>query len=151
MRISDLIDNPEAIIALIQKYEGVIATSEDVVRLTGKTLEAANKEQAEFTWKASQALAESEGVVKLLEAKLDKLRAGAFRKIKETSDRALADRTIEKYVDDDQDVLDMLHVYLELKMCRDKLAAVVEAFKARGYALKNIVEVRVNSIHQAVM
>lgn len=151
MRISDLIGNPSAIIDLIEKYEAELDLSEAEISLRGKTLEDANKEQGTLMYRYARLYAEARNVGKFLDSRADKIRSTLYKEIKRGSDATLADRIIDKFVDGEQDMLDHVALMIELKTLEEKLGAVVEAVKMRGYALNNITKARIESIHLAVL
>lgn len=151
MRITHLLDNPDEIVRLIEKYERLLEESLGDVVIAGKTLEVANREQPTLFYKYGSVHAESESVVKLIDMRAEYTRSRVFKRIKDNSDRAMADRTIDKYVESEQEVMDLISIGIEIRNLRDKLAAVVQALTARGYALRNITEARVNQLHSAVL
>lgn len=150
-RIATLLDSHENIMSIIVKYETALIESEGDVVIAGKTLEDANKEQGILLVKYARLHAEARNVVRLLEARGESIRARKHKDVKRTSDLALNDRTIDKYVEGDQDVLDHVALIIEVRALEEKLAAVVEAIKMRGYALNNITRARVESVHMAVL
>lgn len=151
MRVSHLIDDDEALIATLEKYEAALEESESGVELQGKTLEDANREQGVLMHKYSRLFAEARAIAKLLELRSHRTRADLTKKIKKGSDLALGDRVIDKYVDGEQSMIDDLALVLEFKLLEEKLGAVVEAIKIRGFALNNITRSRIENVHMAVL
>lgn len=151
MRIAGIIDNADDLVRLIEKYDAAIEEAGDAVTVSGKTLEDANMEQGPLLLKYARLHAEAKNVSRLLDARGDSVRVRLHKGIQKNSDRALSDRTIDKYVDGDQEMLDHLALLIELRSLEEKLAAVVEAVKTRGYALNNITRARIEGVHMAVL
>jgi Recombination, repair and ssDNA binding protein UvsY len=151
MRVATLLDNPEALFELIVKYETALDESLHDVIIAGKTLEHANREQPELFYKYGRLQADCDSAYKFVNMRADIVRSRAFQKMKEGSDRALADRVIDKYVESDQDLVDLVCLSIQLGNLREKFAAVMQALTSRGYALRNITEARVNQLHTAVL
>lgn len=151
MRISDLKLNPTDLLTLVEKYEAALERIVEDVKIKGKTLEVANREQGDLTLEYATLHSECSTVTKYFESILNSTRSEIFKKYQKTSDKLLTDRAIEKYTDSETQYLDQYHLYLELVAIRDKLGAAVEALKSRGFALRNITEVRVNGLqHSAI-
>lgn len=136
---------------LVSVYEKAIADSEDLLDFKGRTLEDANKEQPVLMARYARLHVEARNVTRLLDSRADAIRARLHKSIKKTSDITLADRTIDKYVDGDQEMLDHLALMVEIRSLEEQLAAVVEAIRMRGFALNNITKARVESVHLAVL
>lgn len=151
MRIANLIGDHDAVIKLIEKYEQELSDAEDAIVIKGKTLEEANVEQGLLMHRFARVYAECRNVVKYLDSRGDQIRAETFKKIKNSSDRTLADRTIDKYVEGEQILMDHIALVIEMRNLEDKLGAVVEAIKMRGYALNNVTKARIESVHMAVL
>lgn len=151
MRIAELIGDHDKVVVLIEKYEKELELSEDEIAIKGKTLEEANAEQGLLMHRYARLYAECRNVVKYLDVRADQIRAEQFKKIKNTSDRNLADRTIDKYVEGEQLLVDHVALVIEMRNLEDKLGAVVEAIKMRGYALNNVTRARIESVHMAVL
>lgn len=151
MRITDLVVRPDSILKLVDKFEKAIDESMEALKLEGKTLAEVNKEQPVLMYRYSTLLAECDNTVKYLDSVVSKTRSEIFQRLHKTSDRNLTDRIIDKYVDAEQSYLDNLHLYLEIKAMRDKLAAVVEALRSRSWAIKHLVDLRINSLEHGVI
>jgi hypothetical protein len=142
---------PDLLFDLLEKYEREIELAEQRILLQGRTLEESNRDQSKWMLHYGTLKAEADSVVHYSEMRADQMRSDAFKRVKATSDRNLADRTIDKYVESDQDLINILVILFQVRGARDRLAAVVEAFKSRGFALRHITDARINSIHMAVL
>lgn len=115
------------------------------LEIKGKNLEQANKEQASWRYFYDARKSELAALLKHFEVQLDKVRSRLFKGL-EKYPKDLSDRAKDKYIDNEQDYLDVHEVYLEVKEMHDKYAALSAAFEARGFALRNITEIRVHSL-----
>lgn len=144
----------------IDKLPDVIAYYEDLIdeeeiakhlAIKGKRLEVANTEQASWVFFYETKRAEVYAMVKWLETKLAALRGKHFKTYTEHYSRELNDRQKDKYIDNEPTVLAQMEIYLRVKELHEKLEAVCEAFKARGFALRNITEVRIRSLEDTTI
>lgn len=141
----------EGLASLIDDYDQHLNVVEHRLSLRGKTIEEANKEQAVWPIFYDERRAELETLCKHLETQVEKIRGALFRKIKESNARDTSDRAVDKYVDAQDEFIQANEVYLELFELFEKYKAVVDAFKTRGFALRNIVESRIHKIEQSLL
>lgn len=148
-----LSQNYDILPELIEEYELIIDEEEVAKRLAikGKVLETANTEQAGWQFYYETRKAEVYSIVKWLEAKLAAVRGRYFKKYTENYSRELNDRTKDKYIDNETEVLNQLEVYLQVKELHEKYEAVCDAFKSRGFALRNITEIRIRSLEDTII
>ena len=151
MRIANILDSSDQLMLAIERYDREVAASLSSVELRGKTLEEANMEQGMMLLKYQRLHSEVKNLGRMLEARGSQLKIRRYEHVRKTSDHALSDRMIEKFVDGDQSVLDHYAIVVELKSIEEQLAAVVEALKMRGYALNNITKARIENVHMAVL
>lgn len=138
---------------IIEEYENLIDEEEVAKKLQirGKALETANTEQASWQFYFETRKAEIHSIVKWLEGKLAAVRGKYFKTYTEHYSRELSDRQKDKYIDNEKDVLDQLEVYLQVKELYEKYEAVCNAFKSRGFALRNITEIRIRSLEDTII
>jgi hypothetical protein len=154
MNILDRIaDNLELLPEIIEEYETLIDEEEVAkrLRIKGKVLETANTEQSGWQYYYETRKAEVHSLVKWLEAKLAAVRGKHFKKYTEHYSRELSDRQKDKYIDNEKEVLAQLEVYLQAKELYEKYEAVCDAFKSRGFALRNITEIRIRSLEDTII
>lgn len=131
---------------LLEKYENMLSDAEEHLKIEGKNLEKANIEQAAWQSYYDERKVELNTLLKFFEARVDSTRGRLFQKYTETYSHDLSDRAKDKYIDHEDAYLTNYELYLEVKEMHDKYAAVVEAFKSRGFALRNIVQLRVAAL-----
>lgn len=88
-------------------------------------------------------LQELESVLKYLNIKYDKMRSDHYRKYLERYNRELSDRSIEKYIDGEADIVDMCQLINEVALLRNKYLGIMKAFDAKSYSLGNITRLRI--------
>lgn len=150
-RISDIGTNFEKLPTVLQQYEDALQDAESVLTLKGKNLEQANKENTSWQHYYDQKRIELKTIVDYLENRVQATRGRLFKRYTEKMNRDLSDRAKDKYIDNEKDYLDMYELYLEAKEIHGKYVATVDAFTARGYALNNIVKLRVSSLEDVII
>lgn len=138
--------NNENLPAILAVYNEDIDQAKARLELKGKTLGFANKEQIAWLVHYDQQRAEAKILVKHLQSQVDRVRGQCTVKYVENYSRELSERTRDKYIDKDDEFLTINELLLETEEVYEKLNSIVEAFKARGYALRNLVEVNVHQI-----
>lgn len=134
---------------IVDEYERHIEEAEDRLRLKGKNLELANKEQPTWLVFYDQKKAEIEHVLKRMTILVESTRGKIYRQYKENFSRDLGEREINKYIDCDQEYLKVAELRLIIDELHEKLKAVRDAFVQRGYSLKNITDIRINQLESA--
>lgn len=148
-----IIENLDKLPDMLDEYEQMIDEEEVAknLQIKGKVLERANTEQAGWLMYYSSRKAEIYSVMKWMETKLSAVRGRYFKTYTEHYSRELSDRQKDKYIDNEAEVLAQMEIYLRVKELHEKYQAVVDAFQARGYALKNITEIRIRSLEDTVI
>lgn len=138
--------NIENLPDIIDRYTSYLEDAERNLQIEGKNLERANVEQAGWINYYDQRRIELRTLVKFMEAKLEQIRGELWTYYTEKYSRDLGPRDKDQYINNESKYLDYLELYLEVKEIYDKYEAVVEAFKSRGFALRNITDLRVHSL-----
>jgi PP-loop superfamily ATP-utilizing enzyme len=138
--------NNENLPGMIEYYNKEIRESLSKLELKGKTLGQANKEQVAWLVHYDERRAELKALVKHFQIQVDKERGKLYLKYTESYSRELSERGKDKYIDKDDEFLIINEQLLEIEELYDKFTAIVEAFKARGFALRNLVELNVHQI-----
>ena len=86
---------------------------------------------------------EIEAVLNFLNIELKKIRSKTFKKYLENYQRALTSRDAERYVDSEQDVVDMETLVNEVALLRNKWLAVMKGLDQKSFMLGHIVRIRV--------
>lgn len=96
-------------------------------------------------------LQEIESVLKFLNVKYDKMRSDHYRRYLERYNRELADRSIEKYIDGEQDIVDMSNLINEVALVRNKYLGIMKALDAKGFSLGNITRLRIAGMNDSYL
>lgn len=136
---------------ILATYDKELINSEQDLAVKGKSLENANKENPALFAYYDQRRLELKTLVDFMENQVQRTRGQLFRSLTENNNRELSDRAKNQYIDGEQAYLDIYEIYLEVKDLYQQYDSVVEAFKLRGYALKNITEIRVAQLDNVVL
>lgn len=88
-------------------------------------------------------LQEIESVLKFLNVRYDKMRSDHYRRYLERYNRELTDRSIEKYIDGESDIVDMNNLINEVALVRNKYLGIMKGLDAKGFSLGNITRLRI--------
>lgn len=143
---SKLTPNLSNFYEILAVYENDLAECQQNLTIKGKTLEFALKEQP--TWSAyyGERAAELSSLVKFMDMHVNRIRGHHTVRYKENYNPALSERMMDKYIDKEEDFLDMYEMYLEVKELHEKYVMVLEAFNRRGFALRDITQSRIAEI-----
>lgn len=96
-------------------------------------------------------LQEIEAILEYLNIELRKTRSKIFRKYLENYQRALSSRDVEKYVDGEDDVVDMEKIINEFAMLRNQWLGITKALEIKGFQLNNIIKLRTAGLDDIVI
>lgn len=136
---------------VIIEYDQELEKIPDRLAVKGKMLGTAIEEQSGWLYLYSVKLAEIEKLLAYSQIRVDAVRGKLYQAYSEKYSRELSDRQKDKYIDNEETYINVQEVYLEVKELRDKYKCAVDAFVARGYALKNYLDARVNGLELATI
>lgn len=87
-------------------------------------------------------LQEIEAILEYLNIELRKTRSRTFRKYLENYQRALSSRDVEKYVEGEQDVVDMEIIVNEFAMLRNQWLGIIKGLDIKQWQLSNVIKLR---------
>lgn len=87
-------------------------------------------------------LQEIEAVLQYLNLQLRKIRRKHFQKYLEAYNRTLSDRTAEKYVEGEDEVIDMETIINEVALLRNKWLGIMKALESKNFMLGHITRLR---------
>ena len=87
-------------------------------------------------------LQEVEAILEFLNIEMRKLRARIFRKFLENYNKALSSRDADKFVDGEQEVVDLQYLINDFSLVRNKYIGIIKALEAKGFQINNIVKLR---------
>lgn len=87
-------------------------------------------------------LQEIEAILEYLNIELRRTRSRTFRKYLENYQRALSSRDVEKYVEGEQDVVDMEIIVNEFAMLRNQWLGIIKGLDIKQWQLSNVIKLR---------
>lgn len=94
-------------------------------------------------------LQELEAILKFLNIRYDKIRSDHYRRYLERYQRELSDRSIEKYIDGEDDVITMSTLINEVALVRNKYLALIKGLDVKQFQISNIVRLRIQGMEDA--
>ena len=137
--------------SLIQEYDLELSEASQRLSIRGKNLDEALREQCAWPLFYDVKRAELKTLVKYFDTQQCSIRGLLTRKFKENYSRDIGDRMIEKYIDNEPEYLQIRGITLEIEEIYDQYVAVMDAFKVRGFALRDLTEAKVASIHNTMI
>ena len=96
-------------------------------------------------------LQEVEAILEFLNTEMRKLRAKTFRKYLENYNKALSSRDADKYVDGEQDVVDMAKIINDFALLRNQWLGITKGLDQKQWQITNIVKLRVAGMEDATI
>ena len=87
-------------------------------------------------------LQEVEAILELLHTEMRTLRSKTFRKFLENYNKALSSRDADKFVDGEQDVVDLQYLINDFSLVRNKYIGIIKALEAKQFQINNVVKLR---------
>lgn len=150
-RIPDLGKNFENLPPMLVEFDEHLLLATERLAVKGKIIEEALKEQAAWPIFYDQKLRELKTLLKYLDSRVAYVRGKLTRQYNENYSRELSERTRDKYIDNEDEYMSINELYLEIYELTEKYEAVVDAFKVRGFALRDITQLRINQIHTGTL
>ena len=147
-RIADLGKDFKQLPHIIAEYDDHLLEAQSRLSIKGKIIEEALKEQAAWPVFYDEKRRELRTLVKYLDSRVNAVRGRLYRAYTEQYSRELSDRVKDKYIDNEDEYTKIYEVYLEIDELAEKYDAVVEAFKVRGFALRDITQLRIAQMNQ---
>lgn len=136
--VDDLGEIPRA----IDFYNSQLDEGKDEPKIKGN-LEKNSQELSGITSHRFGQLQEIEAILKHLNIKYDKMRSDHYRKYLERYQRDLSDRSIEKYIDGEEDIVSMSMIINEVSLVRNKYLALMKGLDIKAWQIGHIVKLRV--------
>ena len=138
---SQITDDLSVIPDFISHYEAELISAKQEVKISGNVEKniAAIPGVTEHRFNQLQ---EIEAVLQYLNLQLRKIRRKHFKKYLEAYNRALSDRTAEKYVEGEDEVIDMETIINEVALLRNKWLGIMKGLEAKQWQMGHIVRLR---------
>ena len=138
---SQITNNLGIIPDFISYYEGELISAKSEVKVIG-VVEKNIAAIPGITEHRFNQLQEIEAVLQYLNLQLRKIRRKHFQKYLEAYNRALTDRTAEKYVYGEDEVIDMETIINEVALLRNKWLGIMKGLEAKQWQMGHIVRLR---------
>jgi hypothetical protein len=142
--VEDLSEIPNA----MNYFENEIVDAKDETKIVG-SLEKNAQELSGITSHRFGQLQEIEAILKYLNIKYDKMRSDHYRKYLERYQRDLTDRSIEKYIDGEDDIVTMSILINEVSLVRNKYLALMKGLEIKNWQISNVVRLRIVGMEDA--
>ncbi len=132
----------------INYYETEYQNAKKEVKLYGN-LEKASASLPGIVEERFSQLQQIEAILEYLNIELRRTRSKQFKKFLENYNRALSSRDAEKYVDGEQDVVDMDKIINEFALLRNQWLGITKGLDQKQWQITNIVKLRVAGMEDA--
>jgi superfamily I DNA/RNA helicase len=138
---SQITDDLAVIPDFITYYEAELTSAKSEVKVQGN-IEKNIAAIPGVTEHRFNQLQEIEAVLQFLNLQLRKIRRKHFKKYLEAYNRALSDRTAEKYVEGEDEVIDMETIINEVALLRNRWLGIMKGLEAKQWQMGHIVRLR---------
>lgn len=138
---SRITDDLSVIPDFISHYEAELISAKQEVKVQGN-IEKNIAAIPGVTEHRFNQLQEIEAVLQYLNLQLRKIRRKHFKKYLEAYNRALSDRTAEKYVEGEDEVIDMETIINEVALLRNRWLGIMKGLEAKQWQMGHIVRLR---------
>jgi hypothetical protein len=143
-----VVDNLGEIPTAIDFYNQELLSAQDETRIRGNVEKNAQELSGVMSYRFDQ-LQEIEAILKFLNIKYDKMRSDHYRKYLERYQRDLSDRSIEKYIDGEDDIVGMAMIINEVSLVRNRYLALIKGLDVKQFQISNIVRLRIVGMEDA--
>ena len=129
------------IVNAISHFEREIAEARYECSMKGN-LEKQSRDMPGIVEHRFNQLQEVEAILEHLNTEMRRLRSKTFRKFLENYNRALTSRDAEKFVDGEDDIVNLQYIINEFSLVRNKCIGIVKALEAKQFQINNVVKLR---------
>jgi len=133
--------NMGEIVNAISHFEQQLAEAKFECSMKGN-LEKQSRDMPGIVEHRFNQLQEVEAILEHLNTEMRKLRSQKFRKFLEAYNKALSSRDAERYVDGEQEVVDMQYLINDFSLVRNKFIGLIKALEAKQFQINNFVKLR---------
>lgn len=133
--------NMGEIVNAISHFEKEISEARYECSMKGN-LEKHSREMPGIVEHRFNQLQEVEAILEHLNTEMRRLRSKTFRRFLENYNKALSSRDAEKFVDGEDDVVNLQYIINEFSLVRNKCIGIVKALEAKQFQINNVVKLR---------
>ena len=145
---SEVARNLDKIPDCINYFDTELQNAKKEVRIYGN-LEKASAALPGIVEHRFNQLQQIEAILEYLNIELRRTRSKSFKKFLENYNRALSSRDAEKYVNGEQDVVDMDKIINEFALLRNQWLGITKGLDQKQWQITNIVKLRVAGMEDA--
>ncbi len=129
------------VIGAIAYFEQQIAEAQFECSMKGN-LEKQSRDMPGIVEHRFNQLQELEAILEHLNTEMRKTRSRKFRQFLENYNRALTSRDAEKFVDGEQEVVDLQYIINDFSLVRNKFMGIIKALETKQFQINNVVKLR---------
>jgi len=129
------------VIGAIAYFEQQIAEARFECSMKGN-LEKQSRDMPGIVEHRFNQLQELEAILEHLNTEMRKTRSRKFRQFLENYNRALTSRDAEKFVDGEQEVVDLQYIINDFSLVRNKFMGIIKALETKQFQINNVVKLR---------
>ena len=138
------------IVDSITYFENELQEARFECRIKG-SLEKASSSLPGLTEYRFNQLQEIEAILEHLNIELRKVRSVTFRKYLESYNRQLSSRDAEKFVDSEQDVIDLTHLTNQFSLLRNQYLGIMKGLDTKQWQIGHITRLRTAGMEDIVI
>tara|TARA_B110000444_G_scaffold175352_1_gene164026 strand:+ start:342 stop:803 length:462 start_codon:yes stop_codon:yes gene_type:complete len=138
------------IVDSITYFENELSDARYECRIKG-SLEKSSSALPGITEYRFNQLQEIEAILEHLNIELRKVRSITFRKYLETYNRQLSSRDAEKFVDSEQDVIDLTHLTNQFSLLRNQYLGIMKGLDTKQWQIGHITRLRTAGMEDIVI
>ena len=138
------------IVDSITYFENELQEARFECRIKG-SLEKASSSLPGLTEYRFNQLQEIEAILEHLNIELRKVRSITFRKYLESYNRTLSSRDAEKFVDSEQDVIDLTHITNQFSLLRNQYLGIMKGLDTKQWQIGHITRLRTAGMEDIVI
>ena len=134
----------------IEYFQSELMSAKAECKLSG-SIEKASASLPGIVEQRYSQLQEVDAILELLNIELTKMRSHTFRKFLECYPRALSSRDCDKYVDGEDDIVEMSKIVNEFALLRNQWLGITKALESKSWQVNNLVKLRCAGLDDATI
>jgi hypothetical protein len=137
-----VVGNLSEVASAIDFYDNELMSAQHESKIIGSIEKNAQELSGIMSYRFIQ-LQEIEAILKYLNIRYDKIRSDHYKKYTEHYARELTDRSIEKYIDGEAEVVTMCMLINEVSLVRNKYLGLIKGLDAKAFTITNLVKLKI--------
>ncbi|ASV44214.1 hypothetical protein PBI_SCTP2_199 [Salicola phage SCTP-2] len=132
----------------IEEYENELEQARKEIKITGFVEKQARMMPSITDTRFAQ-YQEIDAIYEYFSINLKKVRSKYYKKYLENYQRSLTSRDVEKYIDGETEVIELLYKLNRIELLKNKFASITKSLEIKHYQLTNIVKMKVAGLDDA--